>query len=83
MVARAYIDQLERSNAISDVSKAELGEVLASADARLGEGARDARLARRLTSLAKSLADDGGNAIDSKRRVALAETLNGIAARLR
>jgi uncharacterized protein (DUF305 family) len=83
VVARAYIDQLERNNAISDASKAELGEALDSADARLGEGARDARLARRMESLAKSLADDGGNAIDSKRRAALADTLNGIAASLR
>ena len=83
VVARAYIDQLERSNAISDASKADLGEALDSADARLGEGARDARLARRLESLAKSVTGDGGNAIDSKRRAALAETLNGIAASLR
>ena len=83
VVARAYIDQLERNNAISDASKTELGEALDSADARLGEGARDARLARRLGSLAKSLADEDGTAIDSKRRAALADTLNGIAASLR
>jgi len=82
VVARAYIDQLERSSAISDASMADLTAALDSADTALGDGAKDAKLARRLQSLAKSLGN-GGSAADSKRRTALAETLNGIAASLR
>jgi hypothetical protein len=82
VVARAYIDQLERSNAISDASRAELASALDNADTVLGDGAKDAKLARRFQSLAKSLGK-GGSAADSKRRAALAETLNGIAASLR
>jgi uncharacterized protein (DUF305 family) len=83
VVARAYIDQLERDNALSAASKAELDAALDRADARLDGSKKDRELAARLESLAASLGDGGGNANDSKRRAALAETLAGIAASLR
>jgi hypothetical protein len=44
---------------------------------------RDRKLAKELKSLAADLEDDTGDAMTKKRRAALAETLNGIAARLR
>jgi uncharacterized protein (DUF305 family) len=43
----------------------------------------DRKLAKKLQSLAADVKDDGGDAITKKRRAALADTLNRIAARLR
>ena len=79
VVARAYMDQLERSDALSDELVADLAAALDQAKS----GARDKKLARKLKSLAKALDDDSGDAITTKRRAGLAETLSGIAAGLR
>ena len=79
VVARAYMDQLERDNALSDELVADLAAALDQAE----NGARDKKLARKLKSLAKALDDDSGDAITTKRRAGLADTLNGIAAGLR
>jgi len=82
VVARAYVDQLERSGAAGGL--AEIREVLDLVAARLDAGARDAALASRVSSLARDLAArSGGDAITSKRTKGLAETLNGLATRLR
>ena len=81
VVARAYIDQLQRDDAIGGSLLADLNAALDSADARLADGARDRSLTRRLNSLAERVGDDG-NAATVKRKSALAETLTGIAARL-
>ena len=83
VVARAYIDQLERSQAVSTSLLADLSAVLDDAATKLTDGARDKKLAGKLKSLAASVKKGGGDAITEKRRVALAETLGGIAARLR
>jgi hypothetical protein len=83
VVARAYIDQLERSQAVSTSLLADLSAVLDDAATKLTDGARDKKLAGKLKSLAASVRKGGGDAITAKRRVALAETLGGIAARLR
>ena len=83
VVARAYIDQLERSNSLTAATVAELNAVLDRSASRLEEGARDEALATRLESLAADLEDDSGNAITIKRRTALSETMDGIAARIR
>ncbi len=79
VVARAYMDQLERDDALSDSLAADLAAALEQAES----GDRDKKLARRLKSLARALDDDSGDAITTKRRAGLAETLTGIAAGLR
>ncbi|MCH7829794.1 MAG: DUF305 domain-containing protein [Proteobacteria bacterium] len=79
VVARAYIDQLVRDDALSGSLVAELAAALEQAES----GARDKRLARELKSLAKALKKEGGDGVTAKRRAGLAETLRGIAAGLR
>ncbi len=83
VVARAYVDQLERSNAVSESFVTELTALLDRSGAQLEKGARDNDLATSLESLATALSKNTEDAITAKRRASLAETLNGIAARLR
>ena len=83
VVARAYLDQLERGKALSESLVADLVEALDRSASQLEKGARDRSLAARLKSMSKSLKDESGDAITKKRRAALADTLKGIAARLR
>ncbi|MBT8103161.1 MAG: DUF305 domain-containing protein, partial [Gammaproteobacteria bacterium] len=83
VVARAYLDQLQRDKALSAMFVADLTEALDRSELPLQNGARDKALAAKLKSLAKTLKTGGGDAITTKRRSALAETLNGIASGLR
>jgi hypothetical protein len=84
VVARAYLDQLARGEALPEPVASELAAALDRSTARLGEGARDEELANGLESLAATLAKEGGgDAIAEARRAALGETLSGIAAKLR
>ena len=83
VVARAYVDQLERGKVLSATLVADVRTALDRADTQLQEGVRDKALATRLKSLAKDVSKGGGDATTMKRRSALAETLNGIAVRLR
>jgi len=83
VVARAYLDQLERSEALSPSAVADIGAALDRSASQLGAGAGDGDLAARLERLAGTLDGDGGDAVTDKRLAALSETLNGIAARLR
>lgn len=71
VVAKAYLDQLERDAAMP-------ASLVTNIRAAL-----DGNSAGELESLAAGLQDDRGDAITRKRRTALAETLNGIAASLR
>jgi hypothetical protein len=82
-VARAYLDQLERSGSLPASTAAELSETLDRAAARLGDGARDERLAARLESLAPGIDPGDGDGVTAKRRAGLTGTLSGIAAKLR
>ncbi len=82
-VARAYVDQLERSEDLPESLAADLSAALDGSQSRLENGRGDEALATTLDSLAESLAEGEGDAIASKRRAALGETLSGIAARLR
>ena len=77
------MDQLERSSALSDDEKSELTDALDRSAAELESGDRNRGLSRELQSLARSVAREDGSAMDAKRRAGLADTLNGIAARLR
>ena len=82
-MARAYIDQLQRSEALAASLVAELDMALDRSAARVEDDARDADLAARLESLAAELNMDSGDAVTNRRMDALAETLGGIAAALR
>ncbi len=83
VVARAYIDQLERSEALSASSVADLNAALDRTESRLEDGAKDAELAESLEMASMALDEVDGDAIANKRRAALSETLVEIAARLR
>jgi uncharacterized protein (DUF305 family) len=81
VVAHAYIDQLNRSGALTDSQNAGLASALGRADLLLNSGRSDEDLASDLSSLAAGLGDDGDQQTQ-KRRAALADTLNGIAYKL-
>jgi len=83
VVARAYVDQLERSEALPKPLMADLTAVLDRSAARLQEGARDEALSAELEALAAALDGTGTDVVTKKRKAALGETLHGIAARLR
>jgi hypothetical protein len=83
VVARAYLDQLERSGAQTGAQLAELRAALDRAAAPLRDGERDRKLAARLEALAPSLPSGTGDTLAARRIAALADTLDGIAARLR
>jgi uncharacterized protein (DUF305 family) len=83
VVARAYLDQLGRSQALSEALAVELTEAIDRSAAVLEEGGRDQELASGLESLAAAVQDEaGGDAISRTRRGELGQTLGGIAARL-
>ena len=83
VVARAYLDQLERANALAASLAADLDSALDQSAATLADSARDEALATRIESLAASVETDAGNSMTTSRQAALVETLAGIAARLR
>ena len=72
VVARAYIDQLERGDQLSTSFAADLAAVLDHAASRLSDGTHDEDLATKIDSMAATL-----------EHSALVETLAGITARLR
>ena len=82
VVARAYLDQLERNNELQASLAADLDAALNRSASALQDGARDEELAAQLESLAATV-ESGDIGIATMRRAALAETLSGIAARLR
>ncbi len=79
VVAKAYIDQLERSDALADNLLSDLASALNRATAALDTGSRDRHLAGRLQDLAKRVHAGGGDSLTVSRRAALAESLLGIA----
>ena len=82
VVARAYFDQLARGDVLSASFTADLDAALSRSESVLQEGSGDEELAARLESLAATL-ESGDGGITMRRQAALAETLGGIAARLR
>ena len=82
VVARAYLDQLERANELQASFVADLDAALNGSASALQEGARDEELAARLESLAATL-ETGDDGITTRQQAALAEALSGIATRLR
>ena len=76
VVARAYMDQLARENALSEGMTADLNKALDRSEDLLEGGGHDSGLANQLGSLASNL--DHANS----RAMALADTLKGIASKL-
>jgi len=83
VVARAYLDQLLRGNDVSESFVDELSAALDDSATKLSGAKRDRKLATRLKSMASAVKKGGGDGTTAMRREALAETLAGIAARLR
>jgi hypothetical protein len=86
VVARAYLDQLVRSNAVNATRAAAMRATFDRADAiRTGEERGAAETLNQLTTLAGELEKEAGSVSgrDGQRLRALAETLRGRAARLR
>ena len=83
VVARAYLDQLERSDTLGTERRSALSDLLDRADA-VGSGT-DAGVAAELASAAEALASDIADAAGrtEQRLQGLAETLRGLAERLR
>ena len=82
VVARAYIDQLQRENRITTSQSGELADALDRAEALLGGGnGNRSSTARALNNLADDFSDAAGNfdGISGARYASLAETLVGIA----
>jgi hypothetical protein len=80
-VARAYLDQLERDDALPTSLATDLATALEGAERALEEGTRSAELAASLTVLAQNLDTDGGGP-ETRRQLALAASLRDIAARI-
>jgi len=85
VVAQAYRDQLRRTDSLSPDRSDELSTALERAESVLSEGAQDVALAGELETLAAALSDESAGAAGraQARLVALAETLAGLAERLR
>ncbi len=84
VVARAYLDQLGRGGGLSEAFAADVAVTLDRSAARIEAGEKDQDLAFGLESLAAELAEQGGDDAAVRRQLGgLAETLGGIAARLR
>jgi uncharacterized protein (DUF305 family) len=83
VVARAYLDQLERGDKLSTSLAADLAAALDRAASTLSAGTHDEELAASLDSMAATLEQVDGDAITKRRQSALTETLAGITARLR
>ena len=83
MIARAYVDQLRRSNTLTPALATELTQALTQAAGPIDANTKDAALAGRLQTLAGNLGNARIDAVASKRRTALQESLRAVAQRLR
>ncbi len=83
VVARAWLDQLKRGGDLDASLISALDAALDRSASTLRQGVSDERLARRLESLGDRVEKGADEGIASTRRTGLAETLDGIAARLR
>lgn len=83
VIAKAYVDQLQRSRSLAAGTVADLTRTLDQAATRLAANGRDSALAGRLERLATGLRVTGQDPAASRRATALGETLRGIATRLR
>jgi len=73
-LARAYVDQLERSRGLASSRVDLVREALADAEGRSGSARRSV-----LTSLASDLDGDAGRSLDGAKVSALADAVRGLA----
>jgi uncharacterized protein (DUF305 family) len=80
-VARAYLDQLERNEAVAAARSQALTAALDRADELLESESKDAEIARKLEAIAAELSSESASASgrDRLRLEAIAETVQGIA----
>lgn len=83
VVARAYVDQLQRANAIPADTAARLGAALDKAAGSIDAKAKDPQLATDLDALAGGLSADAKDAQATRRVGALRDTLKRVTASLR
>jgi hypothetical protein len=83
VVAHAYVNQLQRAEALPAEVVDELRKTLQRAEQALQQGARDAKLAAQLEYLAAAAEADIAGADSRVRHAALGETLRAISSRLR
>jgi hypothetical protein len=83
MVARAYVDQLQRSRSLPTATLAELTRSLDAAASRIAARRPDRALAGRLEALAARLSAGEGSPLAARRVEGLRTTLRGLAASLR
>jgi uncharacterized protein (DUF305 family) len=84
-VARAYLDQLQRSDVITSAQVAAVNDALEATTAALGGNGRNGGTAATLTALASDLSQEGESrtGMTRTRYLGLASTLEGLAERLR
>ena len=83
VVARAYLDQLDRGGDLPESFGAQLTALLDRSEAQLQDGGSDEDLAAGLETLAATLNDNRGDGLAGHREALLSQTLRGIAGRLR
>jgi uncharacterized protein (DUF305 family) len=84
VVARAYIDQLVRGEALEPALVEELNKMLSASEAALADERGDRKLAKSMRKLASTLEPSRNAAPQTAQRMdSLSETLEGIAGRLR
>jgi len=81
VVAKAYLDQLARDNAMPAETMAQMTAALDQATPLVDGGSRDAAVARSLTAMARDIRVTGTDQT-AKRMSGLKETLEGIASRI-
>jgi uncharacterized protein (DUF305 family) len=82
VVALAYIDQLNRDDALASTVLNKLSNALGSAKSSLESGKKNKKLAKQLKALAKQLSTKRPSSSSDKRKNSLSDTLTGIAKRL-
>ncbi len=82
VVARAYVDQLERDGDLPEPLASRLAAALERSEAQLQDGGDGAGLAAALETLAATLINNRGDGLAGNRQAALSQTLREIAARL-
>ena len=83
VVARAYLDQLQRSRLVSDKIAANLAEALDASESLLEERAKDQKMAARLVMFASAASVSNDDAKTEKQAAAFSDTLRDIARELR
>ena len=85
VVARAYMDQLQRSNVIAGGQVLQLNTALDQAEGLLSSNSSNSGLANELDELAEAMEDEGNdrNGRSRVRYLSLSTTLEGIAGQLR